>query len=466
MALCLNKTVEAQLRALPGNNVCCDCNDKHPQWASVSFGVFMCLECSGRHRALGVHISFVRSVSMDSWNEKQIKQMKAGGNDKCNEFLKGHSIHKTMAIPQKYNSPAAELYRDRLLAEVEGKPLPTELKAPTSNVVQGSDPLPGESEVDYVARQRKLQEEARERMRQKFGTSSGLSSGGKMTAMGSDSSYRPGQNNSTSGMQIDISEVSKNAFSFIQDSAKLIGDNVAKLADKPAGGGTGTAPAGNEGGWGAFAGSIWEQAAAATSDLVKHATESEDIRFPRPDDGGGNRFPRPPDAPSSSTTGSSKYAGFGSSNADSSSSSNSQGGNGGTRNSKDNSWDDLGDFLNAGMDKKKDPAGNNGGHVRADSGGSGYVSSVSAHSDKGGLSSTNSSEPSLSSLNKLSISDPSEVRVTSRSDPSESPMKDGIASTSRYASNGSLATGESSGSSRKKTTKLKIEDGEDNWDEW
>jgi len=72
MALCLDKSVETKLRDLEGNNICVDCDSRHPQWASVSFGVFMCLDCSGKHRALGVHISFVRSVSMDSWNDKQV----------------------------------------------------------------------------------------------------------------------------------------------------------------------------------------------------------------------------------------------------------------------------------------------------------------------------------------------------------------------------------------------------------
>jgi ADP-ribosylation factor GTPase-activating protein 1 len=77
----------------------------------------MCLECSGRHRALGVHVSFVRSVSMDSWTEKQIKMMDNGGNDKCNTFLAQYNVSSaTHSIQQKYNSPAACLYRDRYIS--------------------------------------------------------------------------------------------------------------------------------------------------------------------------------------------------------------------------------------------------------------------------------------------------------------------------------------------------------------
>ena len=48
---------------------------------------------------------------MDSWSEKQIKMMRIGGNEKCINFLKQYGLEKDTPIQQKYNSPAAMLYK-------------------------------------------------------------------------------------------------------------------------------------------------------------------------------------------------------------------------------------------------------------------------------------------------------------------------------------------------------------------
>ncbi|GMH81729.1 hypothetical protein TL16_g09025, partial [Triparma laevis f. inornata] len=73
--------------SLPSNTKCVDCLTPQPQWASVTFGSLFCLECSGQHRGLGVHISFVRSLAMDSWSPAQISAMLAGGNKRQTDFF-------------------------------------------------------------------------------------------------------------------------------------------------------------------------------------------------------------------------------------------------------------------------------------------------------------------------------------------------------------------------------------------
>ncbi|CAL7934318.1 unnamed protein product [Xylocopa violacea] len=65
------------------NKYCVDCDAKGPRWASWNLGIFLCIRCAGIHRNLGVHISKVKSVNLDTWTPEQVVSLQQMGNSRA-----------------------------------------------------------------------------------------------------------------------------------------------------------------------------------------------------------------------------------------------------------------------------------------------------------------------------------------------------------------------------------------------
>lgn len=97
------------------NQRCFDCLQENPQWASVNHGILLCLSCTSQHRSMGNHVSTVRSVNLDIWNDKQIALMDKGGNDLLYVFFEKYDLNAEDLVT-RYNSKAAQFYRKLLSA--------------------------------------------------------------------------------------------------------------------------------------------------------------------------------------------------------------------------------------------------------------------------------------------------------------------------------------------------------------
>lgn len=127
-----------RLRAIenmPSNKRCCDCSSSvDVTWASTGFGTLHCLNCAGRHRGLGTHISLVRSTTLDDWcdYEELLKRMESGSNDRFQAYMEkydGQTCDKAEDVHRVYTSRVAKHYAAKVIPATMEKRTPPPFSA-------------------------------------------------------------------------------------------------------------------------------------------------------------------------------------------------------------------------------------------------------------------------------------------------------------------------------------------------
>jgi Arf-GAP with dual PH domain-containing protein len=80
------------------------------EYASYNLGIFLCRICSQIHRSLGTHISKIKHLRLDNWEDSQIKQLMDVGNRRA-------KYEYEIRIPASYRVPKAHESHLQILLE-------------------------------------------------------------------------------------------------------------------------------------------------------------------------------------------------------------------------------------------------------------------------------------------------------------------------------------------------------------
>jgi ADP-ribosylation factor GTPase-activating protein 2/3 len=69
---------------------------------------------------MGVHTTFVRSLDLDEWTQRQLDAMRLGGNANARQYFRSHGLTDMhVQIEKKYTSKAAKQYKAELAKQVD-----------------------------------------------------------------------------------------------------------------------------------------------------------------------------------------------------------------------------------------------------------------------------------------------------------------------------------------------------------
>ncbi|XP_009471602.1 PREDICTED: arf-GAP with SH3 domain, ANK repeat and PH domain-containing protein 2-like [Nipponia nippon] len=106
----LTQAIIKEVRGMPGNRECCDCSAPDPTWLSINLGILICIECSGIHREMGVHLSRIQSLSLDKLSTSELLLARNISNSGFNNIMEANlpsyslkpTVHSDMAFRKNF----------------------------------------------------------------------------------------------------------------------------------------------------------------------------------------------------------------------------------------------------------------------------------------------------------------------------------------------------------------------------
>jgi Arf-GAP/SH3 domain/ANK repeat/PH domain-containing protein len=63
-------------------------------WLSTNLGVIVCIECSGIHREMGVHVTKIQSLTLDNIGTSQLLVSRLMSNEQFNKVMEACAVTK------------------------------------------------------------------------------------------------------------------------------------------------------------------------------------------------------------------------------------------------------------------------------------------------------------------------------------------------------------------------------------
>ena len=157
------QTIQKMLKK-PENRLCADCKRPSPSWASINLGVFVCINCSGCHREIGVHVTKIKSINLDLWDKKILKYFKKINNKIANKYWEYHLKNFDFKKIQKDNYLCQDFIRDKYERK---KWINKKKKDPMSLIIAGKFKNDSSDEEENENEEEEEEEEEKEKKNKK-----------------------------------------------------------------------------------------------------------------------------------------------------------------------------------------------------------------------------------------------------------------------------------------------------------